>query len=326
MVLDKKVFGHTKFNIVNTNLFRHDNHKPLRIRLDSSHTTGRSNLLESIEACQDVTISWQDCPYTGYCLGGGGSCDNCPVCTSSLSYTYCWTEWVETGGGSGSGGGSGGTGGGGSGGGGSTPPECENGPTGGRSMIEQPCEPGWNPDPGSAFDPDFDPASYPETPEILQFENDYRSQMSQQELAIFDNLPRLQQLQYLFNAKYALDKAQELYPTSVLNGNGDAFRHALFSGLNAKILGVHLAKLLGDAHETIPNSNPLENQMDLFNNQVGRDKYVYLSQNGFSGSFFKETLLLGLRNQYVPNGELRQIAPLGPNSEIISTSQLVPTN
>jgi hypothetical protein len=66
--------------------------------------------------------------------------------------------------------------------------------------------------------------------------------------------------------------------------------------------------------------------MDLFNNQVGRDKYVYLSQNGFSGSFFKETLLLGLRNQYVPNGELRQIAPLGPNSEIISTSQLVPTN
>jgi len=163
------------------------------------------------------------------------------------------------------------------------------------------------------YDSDLDPASYPESTEILLFEQDYRGQMSSQELAIFDGLIRYQQLQYLFNAKAALDWAQSLYPNSVLNGNGDAFRHAYFSALNAKVLGVNLA-------------NQLENTMDLFNNQYGRDLFVTLSQNGLAGHGFKELVNGLLRNHKIPNGELKRLSPLGPNSEIILTTQLVPTN
>lgn len=179
---------------------------------------------------------------------------------------------------------------------------------------------------GGGYDPDFDPSNYPETFEILLFENDYRNQMSTQELQIFDNMSRTNQLQYLYNAKYASDKAQELYPNSVHNGNGDAFRHALFSGLNSKVLGVALAKQLGDAHELIPNNPLLENQMDLFNNQVGRDQFVYLQNQGQAGHFFKEALVISLM-QKVQNGELQRLDPLDVNSQIIpGVTQLVSTN
>ncbi len=179
---------------------------------------------------------------------------------------------------------------------------------------------------GGGYDPDFDPLNYPETSEIIQFENDYRNQMSTQELQIFDNMSRTNQLQYLYNAKYALDKAQQLYPNSVHNGNGDAFRHALFSALNAKVLGVSLAKQLGDAHELIPNNPILENQMDLFNNQAGRDQFVYLQSQGQAGHFFKEGLVISLM-QKVQNGELRRLDPLDINDQIIpGVTQLVPTN
>lgn len=148
MVLDKTVFGYTEFEITDTTLFRHNNHKPLKIKLDSLQIGGRNNLLEPIEFCQQTTISWQDCPWNNTTCGGpGGSCDNCYLCTSSVSWTYCWTEWIETGGGGGTGG-TGGTGGGGGtgSGGGTTPPPC-GGPIASRNQVQQGCEPGWNPDP-----------------------------------------------------------------------------------------------------------------------------------------------------------------------------------
>lgn len=117
----------------------------------------------------------------------------------------------------------------------------------------------------------------------------------------------VKQLQYLYNANYALNKSKELYPNSVHNGNGDAFRHALFSALNSKVLGVNLTKQLGDAHELFPNNPPLENQMDLFNNQIGRDQFTYLQTQGQSGHFFKEALVISLV-QKVQNGQLKNLA------------------
>ena len=331
MVLDKAVFGYSKFNIVDSNLFR-TSHGPTKyVRLDSTASSTVNNFYDLVEFCQDVVYFYQNCTYgnTNACSEG---CDQCYLCMDSFVMTYCWEEYVWMGG---SGGGTGGTGsgGGGTGGGGSTPPDCGVIPVdplvAGR--VVDPCDggPGWTPvpiDDEPPYDSDLDPASYPESTEILLFEQDYRGQMSSQELAIFDGLIRYQQLQYLFNAKAALDWAQSLYPNSVLNGNGDAFHHAYFSALNAKVLGVNLAKQLGDAHETFPNSNQLENTMDLFNNQYGRDLFVTLSQNGLAGHGFKELVNGLLRNHKIPNGELKRLSPLGPNSEIILTTQLVPTN
>ncbi len=338
MQLDKAVFGHTKFNITDTSLFRTPNGPAGYLLLDSVVSTNTNNFYELVEFCQDVTYFYQACPYTLTACSEG--CDQCYLCMESFVITYCWQEYVDIGGGGGgtggSGGGTGNNGGGssGSGGGGSTPPNCDQQPepfakgSGGQTNVINPCGGvGWVPiDDDPPYDPDLDPASYSESAQILLFELDYRVQMATQELTIFDGLNRTQQLQYLFNAKDALDWAQSLYPNSVLNGNGDAFRHAYFSALNAKVLGVNLAKQLGDAHETFPNSNQLENTMDLFNNQFGRNLFVSLSQNGQAGHFFKETVNILLRNHKIPNGELKRLSPLGPNSEILLTTQLVPTN
>ncbi|MCC6307428.1 MAG: hypothetical protein IT248_02965 [Chitinophagaceae bacterium] len=330
MVLDKNTFGHQNFNIQDKRLFNgNTNYSDTanierKIAIEPAQASGRASLLASI--CYNTTVitvheNWH-CTQSGLCVSG--VCDECALCVDySFSYhteVHCFDEEVggPPSGGGGTGGGGGGTG---------TPPECGGGLPQLRGQVQEGCTPGWNPNTGGiGYDPDLDPASYPETPEILLFEQDYRGQMSTQELAIFDNMPRIKQLQYLFNAKSALDWAQSIYPTSVHNGNGDAFRHAYFSAMNAKVLGVHLAKQLGDAHETFPNNNPIENQMDLFNNQYGRNLFVELSQNGMGGHFFKESVILLLKNIRIPNGELRKIAPLGPNSEILPSSQLVPTD
>ncbi len=108
-----------------------------------------------------------------------------------------------------------------------------------------------------------------DTPELQQFEQNYKAQMSQAELAIYNSMTRVQQISYLLNAQRAVNIAEARYPTSLHNGNGDAFRHAFFSELNAATLGVALAKQLGDAHEQ-QSSSALETQMDLFNNEQGR--------------------------------------------------------
>jgi len=178
---------------------------------------------------------------------------------------------------------------------------------------------------GYGSDPDLNPLNYPENVEILLFETDYRSRMSVEELEIFDTMDRTKQLQYLYNAKLASEWAESRFPNTVHNGNGDAFRHAFFSGMNVKILGLSLTKQLADAHELNP-SPLLEIQMDLFNNQVGRDQYLHLKGLGLEGHFFKEGLLNSLL-QKIQNGDLRKINPLDASGNVINgVSILVPTN
>jgi hypothetical protein len=55
------------------------------------------------------------------------------------------------------------------------------------------------------------------------------------------------------------------------NGEADALRHALFNALNTQTAGEETAKALGDAHEEDRPQQPAgEKEMDLFNNEVGR--------------------------------------------------------
>ncbi|XP_070560500.1 uncharacterized protein [Ptychodera flava] len=68
----------------------------------------------------------------------------------------------------------------------------------------------------------------------------------------------------------SLADAQSLFPNSVHNGEGDAFRHALWMYRVTKTYGAGVAKDFGDAHER-SSVNPLnERLMDLYNNEVGR--------------------------------------------------------
>ncbi len=167
---------------------------------------------------------------------------------------------------------------------------------------------------------------YPETAEILEFELDYKNQMSDEEINIFESMTREQQLKYLWNAYNAKTLAQKLFPNSLFNGKGDAFRHAYFSALNSESLGVELAKRLGDAHENIPAPNLLEREMDLRNNQIGRDLFRYLQQQGLAGHFYRESVLIRL-NIMMGNGDLWHLRPLAFDGSVIpGVTELVNVN
>jgi hypothetical protein len=64
--------------------------------------------------------------------------------------------------------------------------------------------------------------------------------MSPEEIHIFNNMSRLDQLMCFWNVLTAINLSKEIYPLSQHNGKGDAFRHAYFSALNAK--GLELLK------------------------------------------------------------------------------------
>jgi len=130
---------------------------------------------------------------------------------------------------------------------------------------------------------------YPESSVILNFEQTYKDEMSPEEIQIFNNMSRLDQLMYLWNAFTAINLSKEIYPLSQHNGKGDAFRHAYFSALNAKSLGVTKAQELGNAHETISNKM-METIMDLRNNAIGRSLFLSFSNNTFNSGQFEQAL------------------------------------
>ncbi|PKM42883.1 MAG: hypothetical protein CVV03_09215 [Firmicutes bacterium HGW-Firmicutes-8] len=95
--------------------------------------------------------------------------------------------------------------------------------------------------------------------------------LNPEEEKIYDSDP-WKGIQTLLLGQCALDEANRRYSSDQLyNGNGDAFRHALWSGLMTRDCGVNWAKKVGDAHENGAKNNPeLEKKMDLHNNEVGR--------------------------------------------------------
>ncbi|WP_350293268.1 hypothetical protein [uncultured Croceitalea sp.] len=97
------------------------------------------------------------------------------------------------------------------------------------------------------------PANYQK---FLEFEQDYRSRMSDQEKQLFDTLSTKQKTDYLLSAFEAEQEASNIFPTSCerLNGKGDAYRHALWNALSAKRIGSFLTKQLTTAHEEKPHT------------------------------------------------------------------------
>jgi len=133
------------------------------------------------------------------------------------------------------------------------------------------------------------------------------------------------------------DKAENMTKSKFgyngLNDCSDAFRHAYFNILNAKSVGIPLAKLFGTAHECgVPSSQQIESVMDLHNNKMGIKLFSLLP--GKSDTYLASQLLL-----YVDQGVLRFLEPtLTPQQDqnfwlpkpgthgITSSTQVVPTN
>lgn len=155
---------------------------------------------------------------------------------------------------------------------------------------------------------------------IQNFEQDYRTKMSDDELSLFDNLSREEQIKYLWSAKDAWDKTDELYftPCEKYNGKGDAFRHAYWNALSTQRLGVALTNQLTTRHENRPSLYPYnrkENEMDLFNNQIGRN----------IGSQSLNSIIQDIQTA-LNNGELRYISNQASNCRATYSSQIIPTN
>lgn len=73
-------------------------------------------------------------------------------------------------------------------------------------------------------------------------------------------------------ANEATNETVRLYNPPLHNTNGDAFRHALWNFLMTTRVSEERAQEWGGAHENgTVNNPPLEKQMDLHNNQVGRE-------------------------------------------------------
>ncbi|MDA3813881.1 MAG: hypothetical protein PF570_06460 [Candidatus Cloacimonetes bacterium] len=78
------------------------------------------------------------------------------------------------------------------------------------------------------------------------------------------------------NMNRVTDATKALFPGArAHNDAADAFRHAYFSALNARVLGYDLAFQFGVAHEQFPGNNPLEMQMDLSYNIFGYNLTIF---------------------------------------------------
>ena len=159
---------------------------------------------------------------------------------------------------------------------------------------------------------------------LLVFEQDYKDRMSISENQLYESMSRVKQLSYLANAQFAIWKVEEFFPDGKdqYNGKGDAFRHAYWNAANVNDLGYTLTESLTTAHEDKPPSyaySHKEKQMDLFNNQVGRDRWNW-PLDGYNS--LEETIL-----DAINSGTLRCLNNLNlMDNSATNLSQLIPTN
>lgn len=156
--------------------------------------------------------------------------------------------------------------------------------------------------------------------EVWNNSDEYRNRMSEAEKVIFDNMLPNRRMWYLATGYKAKEKATELYPNSLHNGKGDAFRHCYWNALSSKFIGVNLTNQLTTAHEDKPFTYPYEQKekdMDLYNNNIGQNIANYVS---ILDNIEQEVLTL------LNYGFLRYLSNLNSNSLPTYQSFLTPTN
>jgi hypothetical protein len=147
---------------------------------------------------------------------------------------------------------------------------------------------------------------------VAALEAKYRERMSAAERLIYDSMSLLQKFQYLTNGEQAETYTEQTYSgASLEGGNGDAYRHAYFSGMNAHDLGNALTKRLSDAHEDNPKNNPLSKDMDIKNSDAGLQINSLLSSSR-SDSDLRNAVTLWLDNGYLTIIENNKQVPSHP--------------
>lgn len=110
---------------------------------------------------------------------------------------------------------------------------------------------------------------------ILVFNPSFQPQsMTKGEAAALLNLVNTQgvwSLKQFYDIKsQATDTAKQLFPDSVNDGQGDAFRHTYWNALMSDKFGEDFAKSYATAHERGGGQPSHREAMDLFNNNLGR--------------------------------------------------------
>ncbi len=109
-------------------------------------------------------------------------------------------------------------------------------------------------------------------------------------------------------SKLAKAEALYYYDGSLYKDNGDAFRHTYWNALMVKYVGVDDAKTYADAHESGDDSQGVDKEMDLFNNEKGRKyglEYLDLSDQEIAKKII----------QHVSQGDCVQIFNDSPQGE-----------
>lgn len=129
--------------------------------------------------------------------------------------------------------------------------------------------------------------------------------LNPQENALY-NSNRAKALLCMANGKKAISATQERYKNLeavVHNGNGDAFRHAIWNFGMTNDVGADFAKKWSDAHEygAVVN-NPIERSMDLYNNSIG----INLGKN--NPTVLLTSTFANLTQQQVRAGKMKVIS------------------
>lgn len=105
------------------------------------------------------------------------------------------------------------------------------------------------------------------------------------------------------DADKALSAAQNSGFSGAVDGKQDAFRHAYWNVLMTRDIGAGQAKKIADNHEQHNPSHPLANQMDLYNNSIGRSSYT--------GTVTTDSGLETVIKSKVTGGSLQYIGQMG---------------
>lgn len=133
--------------------------------------------------------------------------------------------------------------------------------------------------------------------------------LNEKEKELYKN-NRVKALLCLANGKFAIDYSKDMY-TDLYNGNGDAFRHALWNYGMSIDVGRDFAKKWSDAHEYGASNNPwIEKTMDLYNNSIGLALADENPNTIFHSTFKSKT------RDAVRNGRCRRIV----NGKLVETN------
>ncbi|MCG8787679.1 DUF6973 domain-containing protein [Tenacibaculum finnmarkense] len=129
------------------------------------------------------------------------------------------------------------------------------------------------------------------------------------------------------NREIAEKATKEKFGGNYRNDKSDAFRHAFYSLINTKYVGITIATKFSDAHESeTPTLLIKEKEMDLFNNNVGHNS---ISNNSNKTNIYLANLIY----TKLLNGDLRYLSPINFSDPNFNTTQgisilteLIPTN